>query len=221
MAIEKTVEMTCHDPVEALLFRRRSIRKYRTEVPPAAWIEAMIACGARAPSPSNSQPVRFVRISSSKIRDNLERTMAQRYQDLLQAVERKGGAKKTRNILNACFRYSEFLFKAPVIVAVGTGSPTGGFSGRLVEAGILPGDARGETDLDISVGLALKGFLIKGEALGLGTCILSAPLVFLTDLERRIGIEDIRIKCFITVGFADETPSFVERKSLAEIYREV
>ncbi len=35
MAIEKTVEMTCHDPVEALLFRRRSIRKYRTEVPPA------------------------------------------------------------------------------------------------------------------------------------------------------------------------------------------
>jgi nitroreductase len=207
--------------LDEVIQRRRSIRKYTAEVPPASWIEAMVACAARAPSPSNSEPVRFIRITSPGIRHDLHRDMRERHEALLRILDGRAGSKKTRNLLNACFRYSEFMFDAPVLIAVGTVTNFAGFTRKLAEASILPEDGKAERDLDIALGLSLKGFVLKGTALGLGTCILTAPLVFLSDLEKTIGLEDVRIKCFVTVGFAAETPSFVERRSVSEIYLEV
>jgi nitroreductase len=209
------------DLLDEITSARRSVRKYKAEVPPAFCIEAMIACAAKAPSPSNSQPVRFVRISSPEIRASLHEEMIRRQRDLLDRVEAEHSPKRTRNLVNACFRYSEFMFYAPVLIAAGTIPGSGGFSRRLAEAKLLPEDSRDRTDLDISLGMALKGFLLKGLALGLGTCVLTAPLLFLADVEKTLGLEDVCIKCFVTVGFPGETPSFVERKSVDDIYREV
>ncbi|HYA02196.1 MAG TPA: nitroreductase family protein [Syntrophobacteria bacterium] len=207
--------------LDEVIQRRRSIRKYTPEVPPVSWIEAMVACAARAPSPSNSQPVRFIRITSPRIQHDLHRGMRERYEDLLRTLDERAGSKKTRNLINACFRYSEFMFDAPVIIAAGTATNVAGFTRKLAEANVVSEDGKAERDLDIALGLALKGFVLKGTALGLGTCILTAPLVFLSDLERRIGVEDLRIKCFVTIGFPAEKPSFVERRSASEIYLEV
>jgi nitroreductase len=207
--------------LDEVIQRRRSIRKYTPEVPPVAWIEAMVACAARAPSPSNSQPVRFIRITSPRMRHDLRQSMRERHEALLRILDERGGSKKTRNLINACFRYSEFMFDAPVIIAAGTATNFAGFTRKLAEASVVPEDGKGERDLDIALGLALKGFVLKGTALGLGTCILTAPLVFLSDLEKRLGVEDVHIKCFVTVGFAAETPSFVERRSVSESYLEV
>jgi nitroreductase len=209
------------DPVETVIRKRRSIRKYKADMPPAEWIEAIVECASMAPSPSNIRPVRFVRLSSSGILEDLHQTMIQRRDELLRNLEAKGGPKKIRNLINVYFRYSEFMFHAPVIIGVGTILGAKSFSGKLAEAGVLPEDSRGETDLDISVGLALKGLLLKSEALGLGTCILTAPLVFLEGIEQRMGLEDLRIKCFVTVGFPDETPPLPERKRISEIFRNI
>jgi hypothetical protein len=74
------------------------------------------------------------------------------------------------------------------------------------------------------VGLALKGFILKGQELGLGTCILTAPLIFISNIskvEEILGLENTRIKCFVTVGFPDEVPPVIERKTVAEIYKEL
>ncbi len=210
------------DPVEKIIRKRRSIRKYKPDAPPPGWIESIIACAALAPSPSNSQPVRFFRISSDEVREKLRDAMIERRQELLDILDAKGGAKRTKNLINAYFRYSEFMFDAPVILAAGTITTIETFSGKLREAGVLPPEtARGEADLDISVGLSLKALLLKSEALGLGTCILTGPLAFLPEVEKIIGLEGIRIKCFVTVGFPDETPAPVEKKGLSEIYREI
>jgi nitroreductase len=209
------------DSLETPIRKRRSIRKYKADMPPSDWIEALITCASMAPSPSNSQPVRFVRLSSSAIREDLQAAMIQKRDELLGNLETKGGPKKIRNLINVYFRYSEFMFHAPVIICVGTVLGAESFSRKLAQAGVLPQDTRGETDLDISVGLALKGLLLKSEALGLGTCILTAPLIFMEGIEQRIWLEDVRIKCFVTVGFPDETPAVPERKSISEIYREI
>ncbi|RLC30963.1 MAG: hypothetical protein DRH37_04120, partial [Deltaproteobacteria bacterium] len=75
--------------------------------------------------------------------------------------------------------------------------------------------------LDIALGLALKGFILKGEALGLGSCILTAPLVFMSEPDHMLGVNDLAVRCFITVGFPDETPPAVKRKSVSEIYMQV
>ena len=208
--------------LDELIDKRRSIRKYKTDLPPPEWIAGMIRCAAGAPSPGGSQPVRFIRISSPEVRDRLYRAMAAGRQRFLQGALNSDSPKRIRNRINTYWRYSEFMFKAPLLFAVGTVSTDHGFSERLFHAGIIKKDVRGNTDMDIAVGLALKGFLLKGEELGLGACILTAPLIFIQGIEETSGLlKDVRIKCFLTAGFPDENPSYIERKSVAEVYREI
>ena len=207
--------------LDELINKRRSIRKYKTDIPPVEWIERMIRCANRAPSPMNSQPVRFIKISSPEIRSNLYRAMAAGRDGFLQSAAASDKPKKMRNWINAYWRFSEFMFNAPLLFAVGTDLSITSFSERLIEYEIIRKERRGDTDMDISVGLALKGFLLKGEELGLGTCILTAPLIFIQNIEKILGIEDMKIKCLVTVGSPNEEPRLPERKSVAEIYSEI
>jgi len=205
--------------LDDLIDRRRSIRKYKSHKPPEEWIEMMIHCATRAPSPSNTQPVRFLKISSEKVKQELQENMISGCESFLRALEERGGPKRLKNWINSYYRFSEFMFRAPLLFAAGTVRSTTGFSRKLFEAGLLQKYDR--KDLDVTLGLALKGFILKGEALGLGSCILTAPLVFITKVEEILGVEDLDIRCLITVGFPDEIPGAIERKSVKEIYREV
>jgi nitroreductase len=204
---------------DALVYQRRSIRKYKPRVPSEELIEMMIDCALQAPSPSNTQPIRFLKISSKKLKDDLYKGMVSGRQHFLNTLEKRGGPKKMRNWINSYYRFSEFMFRAPLLFAAGTVKSITGFSRRLYEAGLLGQYER--KDLDIALGLALKGFILKGEALGLGSCILTAPLVFVSNVEDILGVEDLDIRCLITVGFPDEAPGPIERKTVKEIYTEV
>jgi len=207
--------------LEELIGKRRSIRKYRSDIPPAEWIESMIHCAAMAPSPKNSQPVRFIKIASHETRDNLYRAMADGQKTLLQSAQKSSTPNKLKNRVNMSWRFSTFMFDAPVLFAVGAVPPARGSSGKLPRAGTNKEGGRGDTDIDITVGLAVKGFLLKGEELGLGTCIMTAPFIFCRDVEKILGIKDVKIKCFVTVGFPDEQPHAPERINVADICREI
>ncbi|MBU4013933.1 MAG: nitroreductase family protein [Proteobacteria bacterium] len=207
--------------LEDLINKRRSIRKYKPDNPPKEWIETMLHCALMAPSPSNSQPVRFIRISSTGKREKLYQGLNSGKEEFLRAIQHKKEAKKLKNWINTYYRYSEFMFKAPILFAVGTITSYKSFSKRMFEEGIIRHDRREETSLDITVGLALKGFILKGEELGLGTCILTGPMVFIPNIEEILGIHDVRIKCFITAGFPGEKPDMPPRKSIAEIISEI
>ena len=204
--------------LDDLLTGRRSIRRYTTAAPPEAWLESMILSATWAPSPRNSQPVRFIRIESPETRSRLHEAMLSGRERLLDKAAACDRPKRLRNWINAYWRYSEFILRAPVLFAVGTVTPEGSFSSHLRQAGIINGDKRDDTDLDISVGLALQGFILKGGELGLGTCILTAPLSFIMDAGNIFGIKDIVIKCFVTAGFPDEIPATPERIPVADIY---
>ncbi len=118
-------------------------------MPPEAWIEEMIACAAMAPSPSNSQPVRFVRIVSASMRDALEQAMADRLQRLLTVWEERGLSKRLKTRIKVYWRFADFMFEAPVLFAVGV-APHAGFAESLVEAGLIEKDDRSAADMDIS-----------------------------------------------------------------------
>ncbi len=206
---------------DQLVEKRRSIRKYTPEIPAEELICQMVACAGMAPSPSNIQPVRFIRIQSGNVKNLLQQRFTSGSEKLLARAKALKNGKRLRNLVNAYKRYSAFMFYAPVLFAVGVIKDGSGFSKTLLDAGLLKEDLRGETDLDISIGLALKGFILKGESVGLGSCILTAPLVFMDDMEAIIGLPDISVKCFITTGYPDETPSWIEKKAVKEIYMEI
>ena len=207
--------------LEDLISKRRSIRKYNTDKPPEEWINIMLQCALMAPSPSNSQPVRFFRISSAEKRENLYQALVLGRQKLLRAVEPKVEKKKLKNWINTYYRFSEFMFNSPLLFAVGTIISYKSFSKKMFDEGVLTHNKRDETNLDITVGLALKGFILKGEELGLGSCILTGPIVFIPNVEKILGITDVRIKCFITAGFPDEKPDMPQRKAILEIFSEI
>jgi len=183
----------------------------------------MVLAGARAPSPSNSQPVRFVRFVSAAAKDSLRRAMEDGRERLLLSIEEKGASRRLRNWVNSYYRFSEFMFQAPVLFAVGSALSIPTVVDRLYRGGVVEAEADrgGQRNMDIAVGLALKGFILKGEELGLGSCILTAPLLFIEDPEKALGLEEIGIRCFIAAGYPDEEPACVERKGINEIYKEI
>lgn len=207
--------------LDKLIYGRRSIRKYKEEPPPEDWINKMILAAMKAPSPSNSRPVRYVRLRSPEGKTRLHESMRSGRERLLRAIEETGNSGRLKNLVNAYYRYSEFMFNAPVLFAVGTSLKVLSLAERLSSAGMIEPTHNRHRDLDIAVGLALKGYLLKGEEFGLGSCILTAPLIFMEKPEEILSLEKIEIKCFITTGYPDETPTDFQKKNIADIYREI
>jgi len=174
-----------------------------------------------APSPTNSQPVRFIRILSPELKDCLHQAMRDGEERLLEAVKNASSSKRLRNWVNAYGRFSEFMFAAPVLFAVGTTVTFLNLAERLFRAGTMEQGHKKHRDIDIAVGLALKGYLLKGEELGLGSCILTAPLIFIQEPEGILGLKGMEIKCFVTTGYPDEEPAYIKRKDITEIYRTI
>jgi len=207
--------------LEDIIKRRRSIRRYKSMFPPEEWIAKILWCALWAPSPSNIQPVRYIRIESKQIKENLLHHMYEGKEKLLKKWEESGSSKRLRNWIDVYYlKYSKFMFDAPVIFAVGLTEIKNGFYTKLKKAGI-------EIDYDqycsfcISLGLSLSHFILEAEKLGLGTCILTTPLLFLDDLNNILGIEDVNIRCFVTLGFPDESPEPPKRLSISDIYKKV
>jgi nitroreductase len=208
-------------PLDKLISARRSIRKYKPECPPEESVRKMILAAMRAPSPTNSQPVRFIRIRSPELKDCLLQAMRDGEERLLEAVKNASSSKRLRNWVNAYSRFSEFMFDAPVLFAVGTTMTFLNLAERLFRAGAMEQGHKKHRDIDIAVGLALKGYLLKGEELGLGSCILTGPLIFIQEPEGILGLTGMEIKCFVTTGYPDEEPAYIKRRDFKDIYREI
>lgn len=203
--------------LENIIKKRRSIRKYKDTVPPEEWIEKILRCALWAPSPSNLQPVRYIRIESKQIKEDLYYNMQIGKKRLLKKWEEFSSSKRLRNLIDVYYhKYAKFMFEAPVMFAVGVKKIKKGFYITLKEAGIKQ-DYVEDYSLYISLGLSLSHFILEAEKLGLGTCILTTPLIFLNDLEKIIGIKDVNIGCFITLGYPDESPVPPKRLSISDI----
>jgi len=113
------------------------------------------------------------------------------------------------------------MFDAPLLFAVGTVPAHRSVAEKLYSSGIVDRNKRTSSDDDLSVGLAVMEWMLKGEELGLGSCILTAPLLYLDSPEEILGISPVTLKCFLTLGFPDETPAVIRKKSFSDIYQEL
>ena len=205
--------------IDKILIERRSIRKYQAAPPPEAYLEQMLRLAATTPSSSNRQPVRIMRIASPDIKASLQAAMEAGHERFLQLAATAENPKNLRNWINTYYRYSAFMFSAPWLLAIGTIAAPGGFTRILAEAGVAASDNRWETDADIALGLALQAIILKGQELGIASCVLTAPLAFIAGVETILGVEEVKIKCFLTLGFAAEKPPAPPKKDLTQLYR--
>ncbi|MFO7885730.1 MAG: nitroreductase family protein [Desulfobacteraceae bacterium] len=204
-----------------LVEQRRSSRSYLSKQPPREWINEMLNCARWAPSPSNQQPVRFVLVESEKIKSDLKNALEEGKDRLLALVDEKGCSKKLKNQIRYYFRHSSFAFTAPCLFAAGLSKKKEGFTARLARDGLIEETYLSDTSDHIALGLALDNFILKGTELGLGTCILTAPLLFLKHSRQWPVFPGMTLTSFITAGFPDKAPAVTSRKPVTEIFRTV
>ncbi|NLN60886.1 MAG: nitroreductase family protein [Deltaproteobacteria bacterium] len=202
---------------DELVTRRRSIRRYKADMPPDGMIEKMVQAALVAPSPSNTQPIRFIRIRSSQLREQIRHGMTAVQERLMQIAVEAGRPKWMKNRIKFYNRYMAFMFDAPVLMAVVTlraeellVGPENLFGSRLADIRVM--------NLHMTAGLSVMSYLLKGEEIGLGSCIMSAPLIFLEEVEKMLDLEDMELLCFITSGYPDEKAKPIRRKTIDEIY---
>jgi nitroreductase len=202
-----------------LVESRRSIRKFRENPPPRELLLEMIRCTSFAPSPSNSRPVRYIAVNSPDIRGEILTRLDAGRAELLDQIDEAGLSKRLKNRINVYFRYSEFMLNAPWLLAAGT-APVKTFAGHLREQGLQVNEKSGN-DVDIALGASLQTLMLKGAELGIGTCVLTAPMTFLESLSDIRGFETVNLKCFIAAGYPDETPGYIERSTPDDIFQEL
>jgi len=202
---------------DELVTRRRSIRKYKPDIPADDMIERMVCAALVAPSPSNIQPIRFIRLKSPHFREQIRQGMNAVQEHLMQVAAEAGRPKWMKNRIKFYNRYMAFMFDAPVLMAVVTVRP----KELLVGPEKLFGnklEAIRVMNLHMTAGLSVMSYLLKGEEVGLGSCIMSAPLIFLEEAEKLLGLDDMELICFITSGYPAETAKPIKRKTIDEIY---
>jgi nitroreductase len=70
----------------------------------------------------------------------------------------------------------------------------------------------------LSVAMAVQNLGLAAQAVGLGTCVLTAPLVVPESIATTLALPTgFEITCLVAVGYPDEAPEPPRRKALDHI----
>jgi nitroreductase len=191
-----------------ILRTRRSIRRYDERVPERVIIERIIEAACWAPSNHNRQGWKFIVFENRpQVRALAERIR----QHVREAVGRSNriAAGQADEIVH----YAGAFEAAPVVIlAMHKCIPAVGR--ELLDHAATP-LASGEA---ISTAMAVQNLCLAAHALGLGTCVMTAPLLAgavwagLPDLPA--GFEPT---CLVTVGYPADQPEPPRRKDLKHV----
>ena len=190
-----------------LLETRRSVRRFRREVPDPGLIDRIIQCASYAPSVHNAQPWRFYILTDPGKRAQLLEDMAQ---TLRQDLEMDGAQLDE---INKCLaRSRETLGHAPVLILVCI---------ETQAKRIYTDQRRSQAEHNLfiqSAAAAAQNLLLAAHALGLAGCWFSAPLFCPDVVQANLKIPNIyEPQAFIALGYAADSPTEPLRIKLNEI----
>lgn len=187
-----------------LVQARKSIRKYKPEMPPQDMIERVLAAGTHAPSGKNRQNWRFFVVTGAK-RDEYLKYSQKTWlgiKDILQA-----------RLKPSLYQFTERFFftlgEAPVVVFC--------YSVNSSE----------EHDLTSmgSVYMAVQNINLACVAEGLGCCTMGAPLEIKDEVDKFLGVDqlpeykigDLQLLCAVSIGFPDHEPPKPPRQTAGRV----
>ncbi len=206
--------MSLHD----LLRSRRSVRKFKPEVPDDELIRQLISAAITAPSASNKQPWRFFIV---KRRETIA-AMAAAVRAATQEI-----AKHIPPESEDAFRtYGDYFTRfedAPVvIVPIHRGHAVlSQLVGNALDPQRLAYIQAMERDSGlVGTSLALMNLLLAAHAAGLGASGMTGPLVAAGELKRILGVPTSwGIVALVPIGFPDEEPRPTARKPVDKVLR--
>jgi nitroreductase len=203
--------MNC-DALFEVLRGRRSIRRFAPQPVARADVIRLLEAAGWAPSNHNRQPWRFLVLEDpGRIR-------------WLAAAVASGLAERLKNLppIAAGFaggleRHATLFADAPVVIVALHRRPVAVVSGVL-EGLAEPSLVSGEP---LSVAMAVQNLMLAAHTLGLGTCMLTAPLLA-PGAFAAVGLPSgesgpFGITCLVALGHPAEQPAPPRRKALAQI----
>jgi nitroreductase len=201
-----------------LMRRRRSIRKFKKEMPAKEMLEELVVAASLAPSASNKQPWRFMIIRSRELIESAGRLVNARREELISQVEEDFRARFAE--------YSEnfIIFQQAPALIIPICRPIPMLSQLLskeVRHEVMEDVVRLEANSAlISISCAIQNMLLMAEDIGLGACCMTGPLIAAEQLKEIFKIpEGWEPVAFLAVGYADEQPFMPERKPVDSIIK--
>jgi len=158
------------NPVEKVIYKRRSIRSYKKKPLPDGMIKRVLEAGRFAPSAGNAQPWKFVVINSKEIIDEMEKDAVAKTKKLMRLLDYSKNKLKIPFVKLAIRLMKNDLHPIPFgvlkqiadgYVKVFHGTPT------LI---LLFSDIRGVGTPPIDIGIVGQNMVLTAHSLGAGTC---------------------------------------------------
>ena len=190
-----------------LLKSRRSVRRFTDQKPSREQIEHLIEVACWAPSNHNRQGWKFLVFADAEQIFSLADRVRRSLREQLAKINHLTAAQKEELVY-----FAGAFEKAPVMILAMHKKPPAMAKTLLASAGA---SASGEI---LSTAMAVQNLLIGAEAMGLATCVMTAPLLAgevwnaLEDLPA--GYEH---NCIVALGYAGESPEPPRRKKLRHV----
>lgn len=183
-----------------LIEARKSIRKYKPDLPSRQVIERILTAGMHAPSGKNRQNWRFFVVTGEKRNQYLQYSQKSwlNIKDILQ-----------QRLKPSLYQFTERFFftlgEAPVLIFC--------YSHNTPEE-------RYHTSIG-SVYMAVENMNLAAVAEGLGTCTMGAPLEIKNEVDQFLGVTELpeyksgelELLCGLTLGFPDHEPPKAPRQT--------
>lgn len=190
--------------IDVAIRKRRSIRKYQpTPVSNEAVLEVLEAAGW-APSAHNSQPWRFIILTSKALKMQLAQAMANAWEA---DVAKEGLPLENVKRVGCVRRFSE----APVLIVACI---------LMEEVKRFPDAKRQECERDLAnqgLGAAVQNLLLAAHCRRLGACWYCAPAFCRETVRQVLNIPlEVEPQALITMGYPAEETVVPPRKGLGE-----
>jgi nitroreductase len=190
-----------------LMAQRRSVRRFADTAVDLSVLERLITAASWAPSNHNRQGWKFLVWQDKQKIEAMARAVREEVKDVCEQAHRL--AKDHGHEL---VYYSGIFETAPVVIlAMHKKSPA---IGRAI---LEKSDVMNISSEALSAAMAVQNMLLLAESLGLGACIMTAPLLATkvwSQQELPAGFEPT---CLIAVGYSAEKPAAPRRKELQHI----
>jgi F420 biosynthesis protein FbiB-like protein len=194
--------------------KRRSIRKFRKQPITAAALRQMLEAAICAPSGSNRQPWRFQIITNPAVRERLISCTQAAIKDVAEDVQPGFAA----NFVG----YSQYFLnfgQAPALIVVLYKSEP--MLASFFKEGTASANRMQALELKssvMSVSMAVQNLLLAATELGLGTCVMTGPLIAADAFARILSVpEGWELLCLVSVGYPDEKPPPLAKKPVDHV----
>ncbi len=198
---------------------RKTIRKYKSDMPNMEDIKKIIDAARLAPSATNSQNWQFIVIKNKELMEKMKNAVINEYDKLAEMNKEEEFLDK----INYFKSYSTFFTNAPVLIAIVETQRTSYITEMMKKLNFTLEQIklmRPDSSL-LSIGAAIENMSLAAHNLGYGTCWMVAPIIAVKTFDKILNLEEgSHVVSLLPLGVPySENYQSPAKKSLEEVMK--